>query len=88
MQMPENSNNSDIYEALLQLGKEVTELRCEIQNLSRKPQFSKKSFELRANRTDRLVQGVIWVIIAAAIVSVDSNFRAVILKTLSVNLAG
>lgn len=84
MQMPENFNNSDIREALLQLGKEVRELRREVQNLSRKPQFSKEA----ANRTDRLIQGAIWVIIAAAIVSVVSNFTAVILKTLSVNLAG
>jgi hypothetical protein len=84
MQMPEDSNNSDIREALLQLGKEVKELRQEVQKLSRRPQFPKEA----ANQTDRLIQGAIWVIIAAAIVSVVSNFTTVILKTLSVNLVG
>ncbi|MGF1457471.1 MAG: hypothetical protein ACFBSG_00435 [Leptolyngbyaceae cyanobacterium] len=88
MAIPDSPSNRDIREALLQLSQEIGELRQEVHNLNQKLQSSKEPFELRANRTDRLIQGAIWVIIAAAIVSVVSNFTTVILKTLSVNLVG
>jgi hypothetical protein len=82
MQIPEKPTSRDILDALLQLSQEVKELRQEVRQLG---QLSQKSRNLVPSLTasDRMIQGAIWVIIAAAIVSVVSNVSAVMLKGLA-----
>lgn len=77
------SDNQDIRDALLQLSKDVQSLRQEVKDLSRKPKFSKGQIQLRATTSDRMIQGAIWIIIATAVVSVLSNFTAILLESLS-----
>ncbi|MGP1385285.1 MAG: hypothetical protein ACTS2F_17105 [Thainema sp.] len=77
------SDNQDIRDALLQLSKDIQSLRQEVKDLSRKPRFSKGQIQLRTNTSDRMIQGAIWVIIATAVVSVVSNFTAILLESLS-----
>ena len=85
MKIPENPSNNDIRDALLQLNQEVKELRQEVKQLNQT--FKRPQNSLRTNSTtsDRMIQGAVWVIIAAAIVSVVSNITAVILKSLAVH---
>ncbi|PSN15769.1 hypothetical protein C7293_05575 [filamentous cyanobacterium CCT1] len=83
MEIPENPSNNDIRNALLQLGQEVKELRQEVKQLSQAIKRSQNSVRTNSTASDRMIQGAIWVIIAAAIVSVVSNVTAVILKSLA-----
>ncbi|PSR16557.1 hypothetical protein C8255_17195 [filamentous cyanobacterium CCP3] len=83
MQVPESPSNKDIRDALLQLGQEVKELRQEVKQLSQAIKRPQNSVRTNSTASDRMIQGAIWVIIAAAIVSVVSNVTAVILKSLT-----
>lgn len=81
--MSNMSDNQDIRDALLQLSQDIQSLRQEVKDLSRKPRFSKGQIQLRLNRSGRLVQGAIWIILAAAVASVVSSFTPAILESLS-----
>lgn len=82
MEIPENPSNNDIRDALLQLGQEVKELRQEVKQRGRTPQPPQNYVRSSSTASDRMIQGAIWVIIAAAVVSVVSNVTAVILQSL------
>ena len=83
MQIPGNPSNNDIRYALLQLTQEVKALRQEVKQLHQTLQHSQQSVQPHPTTSDRMIQGAIWVIIAAAIVSVVSNVTAIILKSLA-----
>jgi hypothetical protein len=83
MQIPEKPTSQDIRDALLQLSQEVNELRQEVRQLGQLSQKSRNPVPLNFTASDRMIQGAIWVIIAAAIVSVVSNVSAVMLKGLA-----
>ncbi|WP_017298940.1 hypothetical protein [Nodosilinea nodulosa] len=83
MQIPESPSNNDIRDALLQLSQEVKELRQEVKQLSQTLKHPQNSIRVKPTASDRMIQGAIWVIIAAAIVSVASNVTAIILKSLA-----
>ncbi len=79
--MPDTSDHQDVRDALLQLSKDIQNLRQDVKQLSR--EHSKDQIRLHSNQSDRLIQGAIWVLIAAAIVSVVSNFTTILLESLS-----
>lgn len=87
MQIPENPSNNDIRDVLLQLGQEVKELRQEVKQLGRTLKPPQTSVQSSSTASDRMIQGAIWVIIAAAVVSVVSNVTAVILQSLAARSA-
>jgi cell division septum initiation protein DivIVA len=83
VQIPESPSNNDIRDALLQLEHEIKELRQEVKQLSQAIKRPQNSVRTNSTASDRMIQGAIWVIIAAAIASVVSNVTAVILKSLA-----
>lgn len=83
MQIPEKPTSQDMRDALLYLSQEVKELRQEIRQLGQLSQKSRNLVPPHFTASDRMVKGAIWVIIAAAIVSVVSNVSAVMLKGLA-----
>jgi hypothetical protein len=83
MQIPEKPTSQDIHDALLHLSQEVKELRQEVRQLGELFQKSRNPVSPSFTASDRMIQGAIWVIIAAAIVSVVSNVSAVMLKGLA-----
>jgi hypothetical protein len=83
MQIPEKTTSQDMRDVLLQLSQEVKELRQEVRQLGQLVQKPRNPGPPSFTASDRMIQGAIWVIIAAAMVSVVSNVSAVILQGLA-----
>jgi hypothetical protein len=83
MQIPEKTTSQDMRDVLLQLSQEVKELRQEVRQLGQLVQKPRNPGPPNFTASDRMIQGAIWVIIAAAMVSVVSNVSAVILQGLA-----